>query len=242
MIELAAGLILAHLLSDFILQTDRIVEKKRAGGWTSLSLFLHTSGAGLLSAILSMQWNIQAIWIGTITAVSHYVIDGLKIHWVKKHKVKSTWTFFIDQLAHVLVIGALVIWCIAPQAVSQMIQSFDFRIILVGSTGLIFLLKPTSVVIQQLFGKWKVVQPVDEDHLPKAGEWIGYLERTLIFIFIMADTFTVIGFLIAAKSILRFRDASNKRQITEYVLLGTLLSFTIAIMVSVGVRYIIYIQ
>jgi len=55
----------------------------------------------------------------------------------------------------------------------------------------------------------------------------------------MADTYTVIGFLIAAKSIFRFRESSNKRQITEYVLLGTLLSFTLAIVVSVATKYII---
>mgnify|MGYP005854567181 FL=1 len=239
MVELIVGLILAHLLSDFILQTDRIVEKKREGGWMSLTLLLHTLVAGILAATLSMQCNIEAIWIGIITAVSHYLIDALKIRWEQLNETGNAWAFIIDQVAHLMVIVALIIWMTRLQIVGEMITSIDLNNILVGLTGIILLLKPSSIFIQLLFGKWKVEQPIDEDHLPKAGEWIGYLERILIFIFIMADTYTVIGFLIAAKSILRFRESTNKRQVTEYVLLGTLLSFTLAIVVSLVIRYFI---
>ncbi len=67
--------------------------------------------------------------------------------------------------------------------------------------------------------------------LPNAGKWIGYLERILILIFIFTNNIEGVGFLLAAKSIFRFGELNKSRDIkvTEYVLIGTFLSFTIAI-------------
>jgi len=242
MIAFVAGLLLAHILIDFIFQTESMVENKLVNGWKSITLLFHVLGAGILAALLCMQWNIYALWIGAVTTITHYLIDGLKISWQKYRPHWQVWLFFTDQFAHLLVITGLAIWIISPGVVLDLLSTKHIQNGAISLTGYIFLLKPTSVVIQQLVGRWEITQPNNYDDLPSAGAWIGYLERTLIFIFIMADTFTVIGFLIAAKSILRFRDASNKRQITEYILLGTLLSFTIAIVVSVATRYFININ
>jgi len=169
MIELAAGLLLAHILSDFIFQTENMVIKKREGGWTGVSLMLHTFGAGVLAGILSIQWNMQAVWIGGVTAFSHYVIDGTKIHWEYRYKFGSTKVFLVDQLAHMLVISVLVIWVATPDMLDQLIEPINLKSSLVGLTGYIFLLKPASVLIQQLFSQWKVEQPDDKEHLPNAG-------------------------------------------------------------------------
>lgn len=62
------------------------------------------------------------------------------------------------------------------------------------------------------------------------GKWIGLLERTLIFVLILAGEFQAIGFLIAAKSILRFQ-YSKERSHSETVIIGTLASFGWAIVV-----------
>lgn len=57
-----------------------------------------------------------------------------------------------------------------------------------------------------------------------AGTWIGYLERIIILTFVLHDQYEAIGLLIAAKSLLRFRDTNDARPQTEYVLIGTLAS------------------
>ena len=77
--------------------------------------------------------------------------------------------------------------------------------------------------------------------LPHAGKWIGVLERMLIFTFILIGEFSSIGFLIAAKSILRFSSKSDaqQRKRSEYVLIGTLMSFLTAILLSVLLLYFI---
>ena len=74
--------------------------------------------------------------------------------------------------------------------------------------------------------------------LPDAGKWIGFLERILILTFILTDSTEGIGFLLAAKSIFRYGDLNKARDIktTEYVLVGTLTSFTIAILTGYAVK------
>ncbi len=68
----------------------------------------------------------------------------------------------------------------------------------------------------------------EADALDKAGRWIGYLERLLIVTFILAGDYTAIGFLAAAKGLFRFNDPKR----AEYVIVGTLLSFTIAVLIG----------
>jgi hypothetical protein len=53
-------------------------------------------------------------------------------------------------------------------------------------------------------------------------------------VLILFDQFAAIGFIIAAKSVLRFRDTDTAK--TEYLLIGSLLSFGIAIFFGVICR------
>ena len=80
----------------------------------------------------------------------------------------------------------------------------------------------------------------EEDSLEKAGVYIGILERLFIFGFIVLNYWEGIGFLLAAKSVFRFGDLSKEkdRKLTEYVLIGTLLSFGIAIISCLGYQYL----
>jgi hypothetical protein len=63
--------------------------------------------------------------------------------------------------------------------------------------------------------------------LKDGGKQIGRLERALIFAFILVGEPTGIGFLVTAKSILRFEEA-KRQPVAEYVLIGTLWSFGLA--------------
>jgi hypothetical protein len=74
---------------------------------------------------------------------------------------------------------------------------------------------------------------VDKTTGLKAGKWIGYLERILVT-FILTGNIEGVGFLLAAKSIFRFGELSKASEIkpTVYILIGTLASFSIAIIVG----------
>jgi small-conductance mechanosensitive channel len=73
------------------------------------------------------------------------------------------------------------------------------------------------------------------------GRTIGRYERLLVFIMVLTSSPIAIGFLIAAKSIFRFGDLTDtrNRQKAEYILLGTLMSFTFAVIVSLLARAVL---
>jgi hypothetical protein len=73
------------------------------------------------------------------------------------------------------------------------------------------------------------------------GRTIGRYERLLVFIMVLTSSATAIGFLIAAKSVFRFGDLTDtrNRQKAEYILLGTLMSFTFAVIVSLLARAVL---
>lgn len=91
-----------------------------------------------------------------------------------------------------------------------------------------------------LLKKWT---PVAEEGstLVSAGQSIGYLERMLILTFILLNQFAAIGFLLAAKSIFRFGELQNDqdKKLTEYVMLGTLISFSISILTGLATTYLV---
>ena len=59
----------------------------------------------------------------------------------------------------------------------------------------------------------------------------------LTLVFVMLEQYEAIGFLLAAKSLLRFKETDTVK--SEYVLVGTLLSFGIAILLGVVVKLLI---
>ncbi len=75
----------------------------------------------------------------------------------------------------------------------------------------------------------------------EGGRTIGKYERLLVFLFVLAGSAPAIGFLITAKSIFRFGDLTEpkNRQKAEYILLGTLASFTFALVTASLTRAIL---
>jgi len=74
---------------------------------------------------------------------------------------------------------------------------------------------------------YKIVSSDSYDSIKNAGALIGNLERILTIIFVIIGQYEAIGFIIAAKSLLRFQETATAK--TEYVLAGTFLSFGIAV-------------
>lgn len=99
--------------------------------------------------------------------------------------------------------------------------------------GCFILLKPTSYIISKVLMRY--APQASNSGLPQGGIMIGYIERTLMLILILSGKYEVIGFIITAKSIFRFGELNDKKQhnLTEYILLGTLLSVTITSIIGV---------
>ena len=75
--------------------------------------------------------------------------------------------------------------------------------------------------------------------LRNGGRVIGNLERGLIYLLILTGQAAGIGFLIAAKSVLRFGAVKDESRLSEYVIIGTLASFGWAIGVTAGITLLL---
>ena len=225
-------LLLAHLIGDFILQPDKWVSDKEKKKEKSIYLYLHT--ALHLALMLLFIAETDFIIYGVLLAVSHGIIDYMKLKSQKK-KTKRIW-FSVDQLLHLVMILVIVL---VYNNTSIDLQNIDNRI-WIFITGVVLLAKPTSIIIKNIISIWTPESKNKEDNsLQNAGNYIGILERLFVFCFIITNHFEAIGFLLAAKSIFRFGDLkeAKDRKLTEYVLIGTLLSFGIAVLVGLLVEF-----
>ena len=71
-----------------------------------------------------------------------------------------------------------------------------------------------------------------------AGRIIGMLERSIVFTLGLLGEFGAISFVLAAKSMARFKQL-EERQFAEYYLIGTLLSFFLALICALITKGII---
>jgi len=112
-----------------------------------------------------------------------------------------------------------------------LIDDLDWTLV----TALVFVTYPAAIIMDRLLENFSKYFEMDHKSLPNAGKYIGIIERLFVLIFIMLGRWEGVGLLIAAKSVFRFNDLkeSNSRQLTEYILIGTLISFGLAILSGV---------
>lgn len=228
MISFLLKALIAHLLGDFVFQPDLWIKDKQLKKAKSKFLYFHIAiHAGLV--LILLQFNIE-FWLAfLVIPISHYIIDIVKIYLEKR--INSRYLFTFDQLAHLAVILSLS-WYYYPQELTFDIQLSNAVMLLMLS--IILLTFGVAVFIKVIMTKWDLPEDSDKDSLSKAGNYIGILERLFVFSFVLLQEWQAIGFLIAAKSVFRFGDLSRAkdRKLTEYILIGTLLSFGFAILIG----------
>ncbi|MBW3517938.1 DUF3307 domain-containing protein [Flavobacterium sp. NKUCC04_CG] len=215
-------LLLAHFLGDFLLQPTNWVKDKEVKKIRSKYLYYHIAvHVVLLSVLLWGTANYFSI-IGLVV-VSHYIIDLLKLYFGEK--MVQPWAFFIDQIAH---LSVLVFVAAFYESWNWNLDILNDPTYMLLSLCLLLTTVVAAIVMKVLISTWKI----DDDGvaLKNAGKYIGILERLFVFGFVIMNFWEGVGFLLAAKSIFRFGDLtrSKDRKLTEYVLIGTLLSFGMA--------------
>lgn len=226
-------LILAHLLGDFILQPNSWVADKENRKLKSAFLYFHILIHTVLSFIF--LWDLKLWWVAVLVGITHFIIDACKLSF-QNIQTKKTW-FFIDQALHVAVIGGISLYC--GEFNFEFLKDQEFLKILMAA---LFLTSPASIFIKLLLSSWTPVteeeNSLQSDSLSSAGKYIGILERLLVFTFIVVNHWEGVGFMIAAKSVFRFSDLAQakQRKLTEYVLIGTLLSFGIAVLAGILIK------
>lgn len=237
MVMIFLQLLCAHIVADFYLQSHDICMHKMqlltGKGW--ICQIGHAFVHGLLAYIFVSDWTNWVLPL--LVFVSHLIIDVLKDICLSKiqykpNDISSNWEcvlFFIDQALHILVIWILLKYVDIAGQIVMCCNILDTKVLSCIIAYLI-VLKPTSILIGKFTQRWQNILSYSKG-LHDAGMWIGYAERVLALTFMLLGTYEALGFLIAAKSLLRFQETDTKR--TEYVLIGTLLSFGVAVLLGV---------
>lgn len=226
----------AHLLADFFLQPRSWIKGRRKFGLQSRHLYLHISTVGLLTWVFIASWSAWPVVL-FITA-THFLID-----WWKSSQEENTLNFVVDQLSHFIMILAGWLWYIdyplqhTTGFLGEIAYDANLWIIL---CSYLITLRPMGFLIAKVTFRWQKelqAESASLTGLKEAGTWIGYIERVIILTFILLNQYSAIGFLIAAKSIFRFSGGMNdkaERKHAEYILIGTLISFSMAILLGIA--------
>lgn len=235
MMALALKFLIAHILGDFVFQPDKWVRDKKIEKQRSVYLYLHL-GVHVLALLVLLQFDWKYWPALLISVASHYLIDLTKLY--LEGKMNTYVLFGLDQLAHLSVIAAIVY---SYEAYHIDIETFYSLKGLITLLALLCVTHVSAIIMKLVMGQW----PLDEDDssssLPQAGKYIGILERLFVFVFITLGQWQAIGLLIAAKSVFRFGDLSKAkdRKLTEYILIGTLISFGLAMTIGLGYQFAI---
>jgi hypothetical protein len=222
-------LILSHLITDFILQPKSWVDDRTAKHFASAKLYLHGFITALFAFIIT---GFQHWLVAIVILVTHTVIDGWKSY------QKQTAAYFVaDQLLHLLVIlgcwyFTFITWGDVTTAWQKVNQNLS---VWKTITAFVFLTTPAGILIGQLTRQWRDKLP-EAESLANAGKWIGMAERIIILIFVLYGEYSAIGLLVAAKGIIRFNEKDRQEIKTEYLVIGTLLSITLAMAAGLVVK------
>lgn len=234
MIETFFALLTAHILADFFVQTDAMVAAKN----TPQGMAKHIACVVVLAGLAIGSLNPPVLLVIFIT---HLAMDLTKTHLMTK--VTSWLSFTIDQIVHLAVIAVLAImW---PDVARQGFWgNLPAHFQTIYYTGLTLAAGLTVAVLVGGIVMGMLLAPIDPERglpaigMEHGGRYIGWLERALIFFFIVYGQPEGVGLLLGAKSILRFGDIQQTRERahTEYVIIGTMLSFGWALIVAVTTK------
>jgi hypothetical protein len=223
-------LIIAHLIGDFLLQPKAWVLDIDIKKIRSKKFYFHLLIHGVL--VLILFWQIDYWQLALIIILIHGFLEIIKLYFQQENK-KRSW-FIINQVLHGLSIYLIGLLWNQPTLNLSLIEVKSNTWIY--TMALIFLTSFSGELIRVLMFNWsQSLNDGQEESLNHAGMYIGMLERLFVFIFVITGNWEAIGFLLAAKSVFRFGDLkeSKDRKLTEYILIGTLLSFGIAILIGV---------
>ncbi|MFV2093763.1 MAG: DUF3307 domain-containing protein [Hyphomicrobiales bacterium] len=226
MIETFAALLFAHVLADFVLQTRWMSDRKRHPA------VLLAHGAVVLVTAQAALGRADAPELLALAA-AHLAIDTVKTY----GGFTGISGFLADQGAHLATL--VILAAIAPDLWAGGVWSGRLWLpaTLTLVAGLILATRTGGMAVALL------MQPYRDANLPNGllngGQLIGLLERGLIYLLVLVGQPAGVGFLIAAKSILRFDTTSRDQRAGEYVIIGTLASFGWALVVAYATLHLL---
>jgi hypothetical protein len=210
--------------------TNKVKKKKIKSKWLYISSAIYSLSIYLISSYWAVLWILPLVFIVHLLA-----------YLIMIPKRGNLFNFFASQI--LLIFALVAIWILLTENDLSIILAFivilwNSKNVLLIILGFIVLIWPSGFIIGLATEPLRK-QVKEAKGLEKAGMWIGILERTLIYIFVLSDNVMAIAFLVTAKTIFRFGEIKehSRRKEAEYILIGTLLSFSVALLVSYLIKF-----
>lgn len=126
--------------------------------------------------------------------------------------------------------------------ITKDLKTIDYNSIGIVLLGFLYLINEANLPIRIILLGLKVI-PKDErsnrdEGELKAGRVIGVFERIILYIFVIGGQYAALGLILAAKAYARSKRMDDQ-DFAEYVLIGTLISTSFALIVGLVVKYLI---
>lgn len=226
-------LLIAHFAADFYLQPAILAEKKtKKYSYLMLHAIIYAATIAIAFAICI---PIKDIWIPcSIISVVHLLIDWARIQYDKKHRksLSLAVSLILDQILHIFIILLTAYYIsnksdLAPWILDCM-QRLPLDVMARHILITMIIIMPASVLIKTLSScASKESENAKSEH-NSVGMLIGVLERVIVATLVLTDEISTIGFVLAAKSLARFKQLEEK-EFAEKYLVGTLSSMAIAL-------------
>ena len=236
-------LLIGHMVADYFLQSSNMAENKK----NHINVLLAHSGIYFLTFIIIDFLFFQpwfAVWTTLIISVTHFFIDLIRTkidNKFKDYRVRFL-AFLFDQVLHTSIIVAtyyLLNLSTKVNSIYSACKGFpNFDKILLYCLLFVILLDPTAVFIKKLFAFIFKNEELNNNLGNNAGSIIGKLERIITAILLLGNQYSVIGLVLTAKSIARFKQLEDK-DFAEKYLIGTLLSLSISLILTLLIKYIL---
>jgi len=233
-------ILLAHVLTDFVLQFDALAENKRKLKF----LLLHCLIFFLVSVLVLLPlFSLSSLIALALVSVFHGLVDTLK-QWAERRSPRNHWLFFLaDQAAHVLAIGAAAVFLEEGSfslVVETLAQSWSEPSFFMVGSFFVLIVFGMSYFIGILCRSFLDLSRRDrKPGMERAGRYLGMLERSLVLTAVLIGKIEFIGYIFAAKSIARYPEMKEESHFAEYYLVGTLTSVTIAFFGGLLLKYLL---
>lgn len=247
--------VLAHSIADFVFQSSQTVHEKNKMNF--MAYFVHFITVFFFSFIFVSAFVFESALVLSIeVSALHLAVDLLKPFFskVKKPGLNFLW-FLLDQFIHLVTILFLVevngFFSKAGETADGWINFFpltDFTasflfnaknlwtaaiFIFVTFGGAAFMRVLLEYIYRDVPDYRNNILPRGEEMTEVSskvltGRVIGILERMIVFVLFITGNVSTIAFILAAKSLSRFRQL-NDRDFAEYYLIGTLTSVLVGV-------------
>lgn len=231
-------LIAAHLIADFLLQTDRVFQIKVKYKW---GVLLHGSIVGVVTALALLpyfQYPLIVV-LFLIGFVLHIFQDKAKILYNFQIERNNLWTFLLDQLLHFLVLAVISFGTMnldipsypGPEILNRLYSDTGLFLFIIWLSVITY----SSSIMQEYIKKAITGEHTEKIQWPKASQkYLEMLLRTTVAIFIFLGSFWNIGAVVVA--LIGFFIVRARKMPALNFQIGTILAVVVGVLMKLTIN------